>query len=100
MRPWLVAGALAACAAAAQPSVDANLASLADIERIKGVGTSLAANILEARAQGGFKDWDDLIRRVKGIGMGNAARLSVQGLRVNGAPFPTAQSPQAAPDAP
>lgn len=99
MRRWLVAGALAACAAAAAPSADANFASLAEIERIRGVGTSLAANILEARAKGAFKDWGDLIRRVKGIGTGNAEKLSAQGLRVNGAPFPTAQSPQAAPGA-
>ena len=44
-------------------------------------------------------DWADLIRRVKGIGMGNAAKLSAQGLRVNGAAFQTqeAQSPQEAP---
>lgn len=99
MRRWLIAGLLAVCAAAAQPSADANLASLAEIERIKGVGTVLAANILEARAKGPFMDWADLILRVKGIGMRNAAKLSAQGLRVNGAAFQTqeAQSPQEAP---
>ena len=93
MRRWLVAGALAACAAVAQPSADVNSASLAEIERIKGVGTSLAANIMEARAQGAFQDWGDLIRRVKGIGIGNAEKLSTQGLRVNGKPFSNRQAP-------
>ncbi len=93
MRRWLVAGLLIACAAAAAPSADVNLASLAEIERIKGVGTSLAANILEARAQGAFKDWGDLIRRVKGIGPGNAEKLSAQGLRVNDKPFSNQQTP-------
>ena len=73
--------------AVAQPEIDANRATLAQIERIKGVGTQLAENILQARAQGEFKDWADLIRRVKGIGASNAALLSAQGLTVNGVGF-------------
>jgi competence protein ComEA len=79
-----------ACSLAAQAqltSVEVNLATLAQIEQVKGVGTQLAANILLARDQGAFKDWGDLAWRVKGIGTRNAARLSAQGLRVNGAPF-------------
>ncbi|MFZ2649906.1 MAG: helix-hairpin-helix domain-containing protein [Burkholderiaceae bacterium] len=79
--------ALAIGAAAAPSAIDANHASLAEIERIKGVGTALAANLLEERNKAAFKDWDDLIRRVKGIGPGNAVRFSAEGLTVNGARF-------------
>jgi len=100
VRRWFVAGLLAVCSAVAQSSVDANLGSLAEIERIKGIGTSLAANILDARAKGTFKDWGDLIRRVKGIGANKAARLSAEGLTVNGAPFNTQSAPPPAAQAP
>jgi competence protein ComEA len=92
VKRFVVLALWAACAALAQPAlpvVEANVATLAEVERIKGVGTTLAANILEARDKGAFRDWADLIQRVKGIGAGSAARLSAQGLRVNGAAFPT-----------
>ena len=36
---------------------------------------------------GRFKDWTDLIDRVKGLGEGNAAKFSTEGLTVNGAAF-------------
>jgi competence protein ComEA len=84
-----------ACSAFAQPQltdVEVNLATLAEIEQVKGVGTLLAANILQARDKGTFKDWGDFAGRVKGIGTRNAARLSAQGLRVNGAPFGAARA--------
>ncbi len=87
VKPWVIAGLLAVCSAVAQPEIDANRATLAQIERIKGVGTQLAENILQVRAQGEFKDWADLIRRVKGIGVSNAALLSAQGHTVNGVAF-------------
>lgn len=84
----LVAAALAwfAIAASAAP-IDVNKATLADLDGIKGIGPAKAAAILEARKAAPFKDWPDLIGRVKGIGEGNAARYSAEGLTVNGAPF-------------
>ena len=87
MKLWVIAPVLAVCSAVAQPGIDANRATLAQIERVKGVGTQLAENMLQARAQSEFKDWPDLIRRVQGIGPSNAARLSAQGLTVNGLAF-------------
>ena len=86
----------AACVSAlcmpAWAGVEANQASLADLEAMPGVGTAVAERIVEARTSRPFADWADLIRRVKGIGPGNAARLSAQGLTVNGAAFtPTAE---------
>jgi len=98
----LFAGLWALGTALAQSTIDANHASLADIERIRGLGTSIAANLIDARNKAAFKDWNDLIRRVCGIGVANAAHLSAQGLTVNGAAYLTpapAQGTAAAPPA-
>jgi competence protein ComEA len=89
VQPALFAGLWALGIALAQPTIDANHASLAEIERMRGMGTSIAANLVDARNKAAFKDWNDLIRRVRGIGVANAALLSEQGLTVNGAAYPT-----------
>lgn len=39
---------------------------------------------MDARKQGPFKNWDDLIGRVKGIAQTSAGKLSEEGLTVNG----------------
>lgn len=99
MKSWRFCAVLVLCTqgnAVAQRSIDANLASLAEVERIKGVGTTVAASILSERDKGAFKDWSDLIRRVKGVGASNAARLSAEGLTVNGAAFSIQGAPPAA----
>ena len=74
---------LAAFAFAAQAAVEANKASQAELETIKGIGPALSGKILEARKTGAFKDWNDLVERVGGVGPGNAARYSQAGLTVN-----------------
>jgi competence protein ComEA len=81
---WAVAWALGA--AAAQP-LDINTATLAQIEALGGVGTALAARLIEERARRPFVDWSDAQKRVKGLGPKLAAQLSKQGLTVNGAPY-------------
>ena len=86
---------LAFAALAAQAAVDVNKASQADLETVKGIGPGLSAKILDARKSGEFKDWNDLVDRVGGIGPGNAARFSQAGLTVGGAPFAGAE-PKAA----
>jgi len=79
---------LALFAAAAFAAVDVNKATQADLESIKGIGPVISTKILDERKKGGpFKDWDDVIARVKGIGEGNAAKFSGDGLTVNGAAF-------------
>ena len=83
--------ALLCCAALlsapAFAAVDANQASQAELESIKGIGPGLAGKILAARQSGNFKDWNDLAERVKGVGPGNAARFSQAGMTVGGAAF-------------
>lgn len=67
--------------------VDANKASQADLESITGLGPATASMVLDERGKGLFKDWIDLIGRVKGVGDRSAARLSAEGLTVNGASY-------------
>jgi competence protein ComEA len=87
---------LAAFAFAAHAAVDANQASQADLETVKGIGPGLSTKILDARKAGSFKDWNDLVDRVGGMGPGNAAKFSQAGLTVSGAPYSvTAAAPAA-----
>ena len=99
----ILLGVVAALAASvAFAAVDINKADQAALESVKGVGTSLSARILEERKKGVFKDWNDLVGRVRGIGGGNAAKFSAEGLTVNGAsytPATVAQSKKEKPPA-
>lgn len=74
-------------AAMAFAAVDVNKASAADLDGIKGIGPAISTKILDERKKGNFKDWNDFIDRVKGVGEGNAAKFSAEGLTVNGAGF-------------
>jgi competence protein ComEA len=87
MMRFLTALVLAAFALAAQAAVDANKASQAELETVKGIGPGLSGKILAARKSGEFKDWTDLVGRVGGIGPGNAARFSQAGLVVAGTAY-------------
>lgn len=74
-------------AAMTSATVDINQATVADLDSIRGIGPAVSARILDERKNGQFRDWNDLITRVKGLGRGNAARLSSEGLNVNGVAF-------------
>lgn len=89
-----VIATLAMCFAAASfAAVDANKATAADLDGLKGVGPSLSQRILDARKAGEFKDWPDLMQRVKGVKEKSAAKLSAEGLTVNGQSFSGAAAP-------
>jgi competence protein ComEA len=81
---------------AAHAAVEVNQASLAELEAVAGIGTALAERIVEARRGGGFRDWTDLIARVRGLGPSSAARLSSGGLVVEGRHFEPTRPPRAA----
>lgn len=91
LRAWLLACSLAlagALPATASPAaVDVNKASQAELETVKGIGPAMSTKILNARKGGDFKNWDDLMQRVSGMGPGNARRMSQAGLRVGSSPF-------------
>ncbi len=89
---------LAVFALNALAAVDANQATRADLETVKGIGPGLSAKIVDARKTASFKDWGDLVERVGGIGAGNAAKLSQAGLTVGGSTFDaSAATPAPAP---
>lgn len=83
-------------AAVAFAAVDVNTATAAQLDSIKGIGPSISTKILDARKKGSFKDWNDFIERVKGMGEGNAAKFSTEGLTVNGAGFRGVEAPKMA----
>ncbi len=84
---------LALAASPAARAADANQASAAELEAVKGIGPALSGKILAARQKGTFKTWADLVDRVSGLGPGNAVRLSQNGLTVAGAPYAASQKP-------
>ncbi|MDB5874012.1 MAG: hypothetical protein JWQ07_3454 [Ramlibacter sp.] len=74
-------------AVASFAAVDVNKATAAELDSIKGIGPAISGKILDERKKGTFKDWQDFIDRVKGVGENNAAKFSTEGLTVNGSAF-------------
>lgn len=74
-------------AAASFAAVDVNKAGAAELDSIKGIGPAMSTKILDERKKGNFKDWNDFIERVKGVGDGNAAKFSAEGMTIGGAAF-------------
>ncbi len=91
----LLATLFALIAATAFAAVDVNKATQAELESIKGVGPAISGKILDERKKSPFKDWADMVDRVKGVGDGNAAKFSTEGLTVNGQGFKGAATPAA-----
>lgn len=83
-------------AAVAFAAVDVNKATAAELDGIKGIGPAISTKIIDERKKGNFKDWTDFIDRVKGVGEGNAAKFSAEGLTVNGSAFKGAAAAPAA----
>ena len=98
MFKFLSAAVLSFACAAAFAATDVNKAGQAELEAVKGIGPSIATKIVDERKKGNFKDWNDLVTRVQGIGETNAAKLSEGGLTVNGTTYKgVAAAPAAAP---
>lgn len=83
-------------AAACFAAVDVNKANAAELDSIKGIGPAMSTKILDERKKGSFKDWNDFVERVKGVGEKNAAKFSTEGLTVDGATFKGAPAAPAA----
>ena len=82
---------------AAFAAVDVNRGSEAELDSIKGIGPATSKQIVAERKKAEFKNWDDLISRVKGLGDKTAAKLSEGGLTVGGASYkPAADAKKAA----
>lgn len=75
------------CATAVMAAVDVNKATEAQLDSVKGIGPGTSKMIMAERKKGEFKDWADLMARVKGVKEARAAKLSEQGLTVNGTSY-------------
>ena len=72
---------------AAFAAVDVNKATEAELDGIKGIGPATTKVIVSERKKAEFKNWDDFIARVKGVGDKSAAKFSAEGLTVSGAAY-------------
>ena len=88
----LAASAMLFAVATAFAAVDVNKGSASDLDGLKGVGPAMSKRIMDARQKGEFKDWGDFMERVKGVKEKKAAKLSAEGMTVNGKAF-TAPAP-------
>lgn len=68
-------------------AVEVNTATSAELDSIKGIGPVKSALILSERKKAPFKDWNDFVTRVKGVGTDSAATFSADGLTVNGTSY-------------
>jgi competence protein ComEA len=68
-------------------AVDVNTATTAELDSIKGIGPVKSALIMAERKKAPFKDWNDFVTRVKGVGTDSAVKFSAEGLTVNGASY-------------
>lgn len=75
-------------------AVDVNKATDAELDALRGVGPALSKRIIEARKQGAFKDWPDLMSGSRELKAKAAAKLPAEGLTVNGQSY-SAVSPAA-----
>ncbi len=82
----------------AMAAVDVNKATEAQLDSVKGIGPGTSKLILDERKKGPFKNWDDFIARVKGVGEARAANLSEAGLRVGSAAYKPASAAAAKKD--
>lgn len=82
-------------ATASFAAVDVNTATEAELDGIKGIGPGLSSKILAERKSGDFKDWNDFIGRVSGVGNKSAVNFSKDGLTVDGKKFSAAAAAKA-----
>jgi competence protein ComEA len=73
--------------AAAFAAVDVNKASEAELDSVKHIGPATSKLIISERKKSEFKNWEDFITRVKGVGPKRAAEFSAAGLTVGGAAY-------------
>ncbi|MBA3594746.1 MAG: helix-hairpin-helix domain-containing protein [Polaromonas sp.] len=68
-------------------AVDVNTATSAELDSIKGIGPVKSALIMSERKKAPFKDWNDFVTRVKGVGTDSAVKFSAEGMTVNGTSY-------------
>jgi competence protein ComEA len=83
----VLGAALSLAAFTCLAATDINKASQAELEAVKGIGPAMSGKILDERKRAPFKDWADVMERVKGVKQATATKFSSGGLTVNGTTF-------------
>ncbi|CAB3645130.1 ComEA family DNA-binding protein [Trinickia soli] len=79
----LLAALVMSISAVFAATVEVNTADQATLEALSGLGPVKSKAIIDERAKGPFKDADDLVNRVKGLGVKSVTKLEAQGLTIN-----------------
>lgn len=87
MKHALSFGLLWLASLAQAQTIDLERAREVDLDGLRGLGPATTRLILQERERQAFRDWQDLMRRIPGIGPRKAAQLSEQGLRVGSEAF-------------
>lgn len=83
MNRWIAAlCALLVSLGTAFAAVNANTASVDDLQAVPGIGPAIAQRIVAERRNGPFKSLDDLQARVKGVGEASIRKMAAGGLTV------------------
>ena len=83
---------IALLASVAWAQVELNKASEIELDGLKGLGPAMTRQVMDERQKTPFRDWPDVMQRVKGIGPKKAVSLSEQGVRVQGKAYGQANS--------
>lgn len=75
-------------------ALEINEATRAQIEQLDGAGVTMTDRMLEERTRQPFAGWDDLRKRVKGLGPRRIQQWQAQGVTVNGERGPAAPREQ------
>jgi competence protein ComEA len=79
-------------------AVNANTASVDELQTVRGIGPAIAQRIVDERAKGPFKSLDDLQSRVKGVGHASVKKMAAAGLTTGSASTRASRAPNAARD--
>jgi competence protein ComEA len=101
MKTLLLAfAALLLSMSAAFAAVNANTATVDDLQTVAGIGPTIAQRIVDERRNGPYKSLDDIQARVKGVGETSIRKMAAAGLTVSGGGRPKSESQaDAKPDA-
>jgi len=74
-------------------AVNANTASVEELQTVRGIGPTIAERIVQERGKGPYKSLDDLQARVRGVGSNSVKKMAQGGLTVSGGGSRTARTP-------
>ena len=77
-------------------AIDANTATVEQLQMITGVGPTIARRIVDERRHGAYRSLDDLQARVKGIGETSIRKMAAAGLTVGPGRAKGEQRPESA----